>query len=250
MTMASDCSIFFSRSEMIFGCDAMKRLREARVILFGVGGVGSWAAETLIRTGLSNLTIVDFDTVSPTNINRQLPAMVSTIGKSKVEAMKSHLLDINPEANISAINRVYNAESADEFDFNQFDFVIDAIDSVKDKALLINNATRSSVKLVSSMGAALKVDPTKIKIANFEKVEGCRLAAALRQRFKREGIFPARKFKCVFSTEQRHNKLASNENLSSLPIDKKIVNGSLMQITSIFGIMIASIVVNSITGDK
>lgn len=246
----------FSRSELLLGEATMKRLAEVRVIIFGLGGVGSWAAETLVRTGLMHLTIVDFDSVSPSNINRQMPATALTVGLPKTEVVCRKLLEINPDADIEAIDTPYSAETAANFDFNGFDYVIDAIDSLRDKALLINNATRSSCRLFSSMGAALKTDPTKIEVAEFWKVKGDRLAAALRTRFKKSGEFPAKKFKVVFSPEIRENR-ASDALSASMPdvierqstAMKPHVNGSLMQVTAVAGITLASLIINSLNDE-
>lgn len=225
---------------MLLGDGAMARLSSARIILFGVGGVGGWAAETLVRTGVTRLTIVDFDSVAPSNVNRQLPATSSTIGSSKVEAMKRHLLDVNPDAEIIAVDDRYSTDTAGRFDFDGYDYVIDCIDSLADKALLILTATRSRCRLVSSMGAALKTDPTQIAVTEFWRVKGCRLAAALRNRFKRSGEFPARKFKVVYSPQIVENRCDSGDS------DGSRVNGSLMQVTAVAGITLASIVINEI----
>ncbi len=237
----------FNRSRLLLGDSAMERLSSATVIVFGIGGVGSWAAETLVRTGLRHLTIVDFDTVSPSNINRQAPATASTVGQPKVEVMRQRLLDINPSADIVAVNGLFSPDTATLFDLNDYDHVVDAIDSLRDKALLINQATRSRCRLVSSMGAALKTDPTRVEVAEFWKAKGDRLAAALRRRFKRDGVFPAKKFKVVFSTEITENRLPADESLpADSPIRKAVVNGSLMQVTATVGITLASLVINDL----
>lgn len=238
----------FSRARLLFGEAGMERLSESKVILFGVGGVGSWCAEALVRSGIVNLTIVDCDSVCASNINRQLMAVHSTLGEPKVEALKARLLDINPNANIMARREVFNAESVESFHLDSYDYIIDAIDSLADKALLILLATRTKSHFFSSMGAALKLDPTRISIAEFWKVQGCPLARALRQRFKKKGEYPARKFKCVYSDELVANKGELDE-----PDDnsgRTRVNGSLMHITSIFGAMLASLVIRSATGNK
>lgn len=240
----------FSRSRLLLGDKAMTSLENVRVIVFGVGGVGGWAAETLVRTGLRHLTVVDFDTVAPSNINRQMAATVASIGCCKVDAGAARLRAINPDIDLCAINRVYDSSTADDFTFDDFDYVIDAIDSVADKALLINRATRSRCRLFSSMGAALKYDPACIRVTSFDRVTGDKLAAALRQRFKREGIYPAHKFKAVWSTEQpdRRGSIAPetvNPAMSAFPSARRI-NGSLMQVTASFGITLASLVINDI----
>ena len=213
----------------------MCRIAEKRVIIFGVGGVGSWCAESLVRSGIRKLTIVDSDCVSVTNINRQLMATTKTVGQVKVDALKERLLTINPSAEITALQQVFNAESASQFRLEEYDYIIDAIDSLKDKALLILLACQTKAKLFSSMGAALKLDPTRIKTAEFWKVTGDPLARALRNRFKRDKQFPKRKFQCVFSDELLENKMPIDPN------DKG--NGSIVHITAIFGMMLAGLVV-------
>ena len=229
--MTTDSEIF-NRAELLLGSENMQRLAAAKVLVMGVGGVGSWCAECLVRTGIRHLTIVDADVVQASNINRQLMATTATIGQVKVEALKERLLLINPDADIQAIQMEYNETTASEFDLDNFDYVVDAIDSLKDKALLILQTTASNAKLFSSMGAALKLDPTKIEVAEFWKVQGDPLAKALRNRFKKSGEFPKRKFKCVFSQERLPYKTEGK--------------GSISQITAIFGFTLAGLVINDI----
>lgn len=223
-----------TRSCTILGNEAMQTLNRKRVIVFGVGGVGSWCAESLVRTGLTHLTIVDSDTVCVTNCNRQLMAVSSTIGQSKVEAMKRRLNDINPDAQITALSTRYTPESAEQFHLEEYDVVIDCIDSLPDKADLILRTSRlyPDTLLLSSMGAALKKDPTKIQVAEFWKVEGDALARALRNRFKRSKQFPAHKFQCVYSKEPPLPNLVEGDG-----------NGSLVHITSIFGMMLSGLAI-------
>ncbi len=192
----------FSRVERLLGEKGLCKLQETRVIVFGVGGVGSWCAECLVRTGIQQLTIVDADTVNITNVNRQLMATTETIGRMKVEALKERLLTINPQALITAVARLFTKETAAEFHLQDYDYIIDAIDSLKDKAQLILEACRTQATLFSSMGAALKIDPTRIRVAEFWKVEGDPLARAIRKKFKALGEFPEKKFLCVFSDER------------------------------------------------
>ena len=225
----------FRRAELLLGDDAMSRIREKRVIIFGVGGVGSWCAESLVRSGITKLTIVDSDRVSVTNINRQLMATTETIGQVKVDALRKRLLTINPSADVTALQQVFTAETASKFALEEYDYIIDAIDSLKDKALLILMACQTSAKLFSSMGAALKLDPTRIKTAEFWKVTGDPLARALRNRFKRDGVFPKRKFQCVYSDELLENKAPID------PDDRG--NGSIVHITAVFGFVLAGLVV-------
>lgn len=258
----------FNRAQLLLGSDAMERLSSIKVIIFGVGGVGSWCAESLVRSGISHMTVVDSDRVCITNINRQLMATVKTVGQVKVEALKDRLLTINPMAEIDARQQIFSEETADSFCLDSYDYIIDAIDSLKDKRLLIEMACNTKAVFFSSMGAALKMDPTRIKVAEFWKVEGCPLARALRQRFKRLKRKPARKFLCVYSDELLENKghnascgtekcmcpkakngpgdaaLLNHEWCSS----KAQINGSLMHITAIFGMTIAGLVVKDAVG--
>ncbi|MCH5326655.1 MAG: tRNA threonylcarbamoyladenosine dehydratase [Duncaniella sp.] len=255
-----------NRARLLLGDDAMERLSDAKVIIFGVGGVGSWCAESLVRSGVSQLTIVDSDRVCITNINRQLMATVATVGQVKVDALKEHLLLINPSAQIETHQQIFCAETADDFKLEQYDYVVDCIDSLKDKALLIEMATRTRCRFYSSMGAALKLDPTRVKVGEFWTVKGCPLARALRNRFKRSKRFPSKKFLCVYSDELLENKgcegtcgtehcmcpkaasgpgdaaLLNHEWCSS----KAQINGSLMHITSMFGVILGGLVIEDI----
>lgn len=245
----------FSRVERLLGEDGLQRLQQTRVIVFGVGGVGSWCAECLVRTGIVRLTIVDADRVNITNVNRQLMATTETVGRIKVEVLKERLLTINPQAEITALEKLFTKETAAEFQLDDYDYVIDAIDSLKDKAQLILAACRTKATLFSSMGAALKIDPTRIRVTEFWKVEGDPLARAIRKKFKAMGEFPEKKFMCVYSDELLSNKGADPEGNESLgPRDedgalmyhKAQVNGSLAHITAIFGFTLAGLVVKSI----
>ena len=253
----------FRRTELLIGNESMARLADKRVIIFGVGGVGSWCAESLIRSGIRRLTIVDSDRVCITNINRQLMATTKTVGQVKVEALRERLLTINPNAEITALQQIFNEETAFQFSIDSYDYIIDAIDSLKDKALLILMACRTQARLYSSMGAALKCDPTRIRVAEFWRVQGDPLARALRKRFKRDGQFPRRKFQCVYSDELLqnlgHNATCGTEqcmchkaqngpgNPSLLNHEwcssKAQINGTLAHITAIFGFMLAGLVV-------
>lgn len=238
--MTEENKQLFARTALLLGQPVMERLAGARVILFGVGGVGSWCAEALVRSGIGHLTMVDGDVVMPTNLNRQLPALTDTIGQPKVAVLKQRLQRINPDAQIEAVQGRYNADTAESFHLENYDFVIDAIDSVADKALLIRYATSiPHVHLFSSMGAARKLDPTRIRIAEFWKVSGDPLARVLRQRFKHDGLYPARKFLCVYSDE----RLA---NAADVPTDETRANGTVAHITAIFGNMLASMVINTL----
>ena len=256
----------FRRTQLLLGETVMTALSNARVIIFGVGGVGSWCAESLVRSGIRSITIVDSDRVCITNINRQLMATLSTVGMVKVDALKERLLAINPKAEITAVQKIYSADTADEFDLASYDYIIDAIDSLKDKVLLIRRACQTRSVFFSSMGAALKMDPTKVSVAEFWKVKGCPLAAALRRKFKQSRELPRRKFRCVYSEELLRNAghnttcgtsaclcpkaksgpgdpdLVNHEWCSS----KAQINGTLAHTTAIFGFTLAGLVVQDI----
>ncbi len=216
--------MLFSRSRALLGNEAMARLASARVLVVGVGGVGSWCAEALVRTGLGAITLMDDDLVAESNVNRQCPATSLTVGEPKTEAMKRRLLAINPQCAVEA-----RQERFERFDgLDGFDLVVDAIDSVGCKAELILGATASGVPIVSSMGAALRLDPTKVEVRRFDRVEGDGLARALRQRFKKLGRYPSAPFRCVCSTEP--------PSACSDPSAK----GSLMPVTATFGMCLAA----------
>ncbi|MDE6637253.1 MAG: tRNA threonylcarbamoyladenosine dehydratase [Muribaculaceae bacterium] len=234
----------FDRTALLVGEDAMSRISNAKVIIFGIGGVGSWVAECLVRTGIKDLTLVDSDRVSPTNVNRQMPATSHTIGEIKTEAAQKRLLEINPDADIKTITLFYDETTASEIDLSEYDYIVDAIDSLKDKALLILNATSSGRKFYSSMGAALKIDPRKIAIGEFWSVKGCPLARALRQKFKKEKKYPARKFQCVYSDELLTNRGTPTGESCDY---KARINGSLCHITAIFGMTLAGMIVQDLT---
>ena len=240
-------SSIFRRNELLLGSEVMNRIAQKRVIIFGVGGVGSWCAESLVRSGIRQLTIVDSDRVCVTNINRQLMATTKTVGQAKVEALKERLLSINPEAEITALQEIFSAETADGFRLDTYDYIIDAIDSLKDKATLILLACQTGARLFSSMGAALKLDPTRIRVTEFWKVQGDPLARALRNKFKKEKRFPKRKFLVVCSDELLENRGCppADGEVPSV-FNKPQTNGSLVHITAIFGFMLAGLVVKDI----
>ena len=214
----------------------MQALSEVRVILFGVGGVGSWCAEGLVRSGVKHLTIVDSDRVSITNVNRQLMATTKTVGQVKVEVMKARLLEINPEAEIVAINKQYTHENSAEFALDDYDYIIDAIDSLKDKIDLLLTASRCHGQVFSSMGAAKKIDPCKVKVAELFSVRGCPLGAMIRKRMRQNRTLPAKEITCVYDEEVLENVK-----------DKETrINGSLVHITSIFGMTLCGLILKDL----
>jgi tRNA A37 threonylcarbamoyladenosine dehydratase len=238
----------FDRTERLVGTDAMTRIATTRVILFGVGGVGGWCAESLVRSGIRHLTLVDCDIVNVTNLNRQVQATTETLGRLKVEVLRERLLTINPEAEIESIAEVYSAETADSFHLETYDFVIDAIDSLSPKAHLILHATSLPVTLLSSMGSALKLDPTKIRVAEFWKVQYCPLARSLRKKFKHWQQFPERKFQCVYSPEVLDNQVETPEEDGAPDEFHKVqTNGTVAHITAIFGFMLAGLLMEAIS---
>ena len=227
----------------------MAALGNARVIIFGVGGVGSWCAEGLVRSGVTHLTLVDSDTVSVSNINRQLMATSRTIGQPKVEALRERLLDINPNADIIAIQRPYNEDTAESFRMEEYDYILDAIDSLKEKSDLILRATRTQAVFFSSMGAALKVNPQGVKVAEFWNVRGCPLGAAIRKKFKQNHTWPGHKFRCVYDEEVLPNRgeaLAADATNSEWDGKKAQINGTTAHITAIFGMTLCGLVIGDI----
>jgi len=231
--MTEEDSIF-GRTELLVGPQALQQLSRQRVIIFGVGGVGSWCAEALVRTGIVHLTMVDSDTVCTSNINRQLMATTATVGQPKVEVLRERFLQINPQVDLTVLQQHYTDETADSFRLDTYDYVIDAIDSLADKASLILRATATRAVLFSSMGAALKTDASRIQVTEFWKVKGDPLARALRQRFKKQQTFPRHKFQCVYSEQVVPNQVPSE------------ANGTLAHITGIFGLQLAGLVINHI----
>lgn len=241
---------YFSRVELLLGKEALELIASQRIILFGVGGVGSWCAEALIRSGIKHLTIVDPDRVNISNINRQLPATTATIGELKVEVLKKRLLEINPDAEIKTIAQIYTEGNSAMFHLHNYHYIVDAIDTLSHKAHLLIESCKTDAQVFASMGAGLKMDPLRIHITEFWKVKGCRLAAALREKF-RNGERPSKKFQCVYSEELLQNN-GENNNLEEkdeggiISNYKPHANGTMLHITGIFGFMLASLVINDI----
>jgi tRNA A37 threonylcarbamoyladenosine dehydratase len=255
----------FQRTELLMGKELMDNIMSKNVIIFGLGGVGSWCAESLVRSGIQKLTIVDSDRICITNINRQSHATVLTVGEVKTEALKKRLMEINPSAQINAIQKIYNRDNHDFFELNNYDYIIDAIDSLGSKTHLIRQATRTDAVFFSSMGASLKLDPTKIRVGEFWEVIGCPLAFKIRKMI-RKGYLPAKKFMCVYSAELLENKgsgsscgtdkclcpktknapgeaeLADHEWCSN----KAVINGTIAHITAIYGFTLAGLVIQDI----
>lgn len=251
----------FHRSKLLLGDNILQKFQDTRVILFGVGGVGSWCAEALIRSGIGHLTVVDSDVICVTNVNRQLQATSANIGDVKVDALKERLLEINPKADITALRKVYNSESRSEFDLSDFDYVIDAIDSLACKIELISHALESDTTLYSAMGAACRLDASRVQVSSVWETDKCKLAKLVRKRLRQRGVDGD--FLCVWSDEVMvplapgavnvpvQSELPSQfcEGLSdALPPTKALINGSMVHITGTFGFMLAGLVFQDIKG--
>ena len=236
---------YSARTELLLGADVLARLGQVRVLLFGVGGVGSWCAEGLVRSGVKRLTLVDADVVSASNVNRQLMATPCTVGQVKVEALRERLLEIAPDAEITTLQKVFSAETAGEFAMEEYDYILDAIDSLKDKSELILRATHTPAVFFCSMGAACKVDPTQVRVAEFWNVRGCPLGAAIRKKYKQNHTWPGHKFRCVYDEEVLPNRGGSGNAETDL-FNKAQINGSLAHITAIFGMTLAGLVIQDV----
>ena len=232
-------SEWLQRTELLVKEEGIGRLKSANILIVGLGGVGSFAAEFLVRSGIGNLTIVDGDTVDITNINRQLPALNSTIGKNKTDVVAERILDINPEINLKKINEFLEPERMEEIlTQEKFDYVLDCIDSLSPKLALIITCKRKKIKLVSAMGAGGKTDPSKVMVRDISKTNNCFLAKQIRKKLKKEQIHKG--FRCVFSTEiQDENSLKMTDGSNY----KKSFYGTISYMPAIFGLYAAAEVI-------
>ena len=232
-------SEWLQRTELLVKEEGIERLQSANIMIVGLGGVGSFAAEFLVRSGIGNLTIVDGDTVDITNINRQLPALNSTIGKNKTDVVAERILDINPEINLKKINEFLEPERMEEIlTQEKFDYVLDCIDSLSPKLALIITCKRKKIKLVSAMGAGGKTDPSKVMVRDISKTNNCFLAKQIRKKLKKEQIHKG--FRCVFSTEiQDENSLKMTDGSNY----KKSFYGTISYMPAIFGLYAAAEVI-------
>ena len=232
-------SEWLQRTELLVKEEGIERLQSANILIVGLGGVGSFAAEFLVRSGIGNLTIVDGDTVDITNINRQLPALNSTIGKNKTDVVAERILDINPEINLKKINEFLEPERMEEIlTQEKFDYVLDCIDSLSPKLALIITWKRKKIKLVSAMGAGGKTDPSKVMVRDISKTNNCFLAKQIRKKLKKEQIHKG--FRCVFSTEiQDENSLKMTDGSNY----KKSFYGTISYMPAIFGLYAAAEVI-------
>jgi tRNA A37 threonylcarbamoyladenosine dehydratase len=233
------------RTVQLLGKEKCRILQGSHVFVAGMGGVGSMAAENLVRAGVGSMTIVDNDTVQLSNINRQVPALHSTIGKQKVEVMSQRLREINPGLKLHAIHSYINEDTIHDLLNESYDFIVDAIDTLSPKILLIREVFRRNLPLASSMGSGGKTDPTKITITDFGKTYNCRLAYLLRKKLRKDGIHGG--FKVVFSSELvDKNSVFVTDNERN----KKSIVGTVPYIPIIFGSMLASIVVDGLTKSR
>ncbi len=233
----------FSRTQLLLGQEAMSRLKQARVAVFGIGGVGGYTAEALVRSGIGSIDLIDSDTVSVTNINRQLFATHSTVGQLKVEVAKKRLLDINPEAVIRTYPVFYTPETADEFDFTQYDYIVDAIDTVTGKLCLAKRAFAVGTPIISCMGAGNKLDGTAFRVADISKTSICPLARVMRKELKKLGISH---MKVVYSTEEALTPVGAEEEAAA--IGKRQIPGSTSYIPGIAGLLLAGEVIKALAG--
>ena len=232
-------SEWLQRTELLVKEEGIERLQNANILIVGLGGVGSFAAEFLVRSGIGNLTIVDGDIVDITNINRQLPALNSTIGKNKTDVVAERILDINPKLNLKKINEFLEPERMEEIlTQEKFDYVLDCIDSLSPKLALIIICKRKKIKLVSAMGAGGKTDPSKVMVRDISKTNNCFLAKQIRKKLKKEQIHKG--FRCVFSTEiQDENSLKMTDGSNY----KKSFYGTISYMPAIFGLYAAAEVI-------
>lgn len=227
----------FSRIELLIGKDNMEKLKNARVAVFGVGGVGGYAVEALARSGIGTLDLIDKDVVSESNINRQIIATTKTIGMAKVEAAKDRVLDINPDATVNVYKTFFMPDTAEQFDFSKYDYVVDAIDTVTGKLQLVQQAKEANVPIISSMGAGNKMDPTAFEVTDISKTSVCPLAKVMRRELKKRNIDS---LKVVYSREQAMTPM------EEVVDGKKIVPGSTAFVPSVVGLIIAGEVIKDL----
>lgn len=230
----------FSRTELLLGQDAMEKLRGSRVAVFGIGGVGGHVVEALARSGVGAFDLIDNDTVSITNINRQIIATLDSVGKFKTEVMKERILSINPEAKIEIHNCFFLPETQEMFDFSNYDYVVDAVDTVTAKIALVMACEEAKVPIISSMGAGNKLNPAAFEVADIYKTSVCPLAKVMRRELKKRNI---KKLKVVYSKEIPLTAGASEEETT-----KRALPGSIAFTPSVAGLILASEIIKDLTG--
>ena len=245
----------FSRTELLLGHDNMEKLKNARVAVFGIGGVGGFTVEALARSGVGTLDLIDDDKVCLTNINRQIIATRKTIGQYKVDAAKERVLDINPDAVVNTYKTFFVPDTADEFDFASYDYVVDAIDTVTGKIMLVEAAQKAGTPIISSMGAGNKLDPTAFEVADIYKTSVCPLAKVMRRELKKRGI---KKLKVVYSKEKALTPIDEMENScrshcicppgsARTCTQRRQIPGSTAFVPSVVGLIIAGEVIKDLT---
>lgn len=231
----------FSRTTMLLGSDAMEKLQNSRVAVFGVGGVGGYVVEALVRSGVGAIDIIDNDTVSITNINRQIIATCKTVGQYKVDVMKERILDINPKCQVESHKCFYLDENKEDFDFSKYSYIVDAVDTVSAKISLVMEANLHNVPIISSMGAGNKLNPAEFQVSDIYKTSVCPLAKVMRRELKSRGI---KKLKVVYSTETPIT--CTNLTDEDIPDGKRAIPGSISFVPSVVGLIIASEVIKDI----
>ena len=246
----------FSRTALLVGVEGMEKLSKARVAVFGIGGVGGYVVEALARSGIGEFDLIDNDVVSLSNLNRQIIATLQSVGRHKVDVMKERILSINPDAVVHVYKCFYLPETAEEFDFSKYDYVVDAVDTVTAKIDMILQAQKCGVPVMSSMGAGNKMDPTKFQVADIYKTSVCPLAKVMRRELKNRGV---KKLKVVYSTEEA---MKPSENVAKdldgganglaeqLPAGKRAIPGSIAFVPSVAGLIIASEVIKDLLASK
>lgn len=245
----------FSRTELLLGHDNMEKLKNARVAVFGVGGVGGFTVEALARSGVGTLDLIDDDKVCLTNINRQIIATRKTIGQYKVDVAKERILDINPDAVVNTYKTFFMPDTADEFDFSAYDYVVDAIDTVTGKIILVEAAQKAGTPIISSMGAGNKLDPTAFEVADIYKTSVCPLAKVMRRELKKRGI---KKLKVVYSKEKALTPIDDTANScrshcicppgsARTCTQRRQIPGSTAFVPSVVGLIIAGEVIKDLT---
>ncbi|MBU5677835.1 tRNA threonylcarbamoyladenosine dehydratase [Alkaliphilus sp. MSJ-5] len=244
----------FSRTELLIGTDGLEKLKNSKIAVFGIGGVGTFAVEALARSGVSKFVLVDHDDICLTNINRQIHALRSTVGKAKVEVMKERILDINPKAEVTVYRELYNSESAEKLIADDYDYVVDAIDMVTSKLDLIERCKKRGISIISCMGAGNKLDPTRLEVSDIYKTSICPLAKVMRKELRKRGI---KDLKVIYSKEEpitpleiegnscKTNCICTNKETATCTARRQIP-GSVSFVPSVAGLIIASQIVKDI----
>ena len=246
----------FERTELLLGREAIDKLAHSRVAIFGIGGVGGYVCEALVRSGVAAFDLIDKDTVALSNLNRQIIATRKTIGKYKAEVMRDRILEINPDADVRIHNCFFLPENADEFPFEEYDYIVDAVDTVTAKIALVMKATEKNIPIISSMGAGNKLDGSMFRVADIYKTKVCPLAKVMRRELKKRGV---KKLKVVYSEElpvrpirnaESDSKAEENNPLDEKKIRRKDTPGSVAFVPSVAGMIIAGEVVKDLCGRR